>query len=91
MKDEFAKVITEGTLSPTNKSTDWNIVITKKTLLDAMRTPSPQPEEIQCGLATLYNNTFPIAEDYCEFTVNHLVMWGNTMEYKLFDTMYMAH
>jgi hypothetical protein len=32
VKDEFAKVITEGTLSPTNKPSDWNIVITKKSL-----------------------------------------------------------
>jgi hypothetical protein len=46
VKDEFAKVITEGTLSPTNKPTDWNVVITKKTLLEAMRTPSPPPEKI---------------------------------------------
>jgi hypothetical protein len=46
VKDEFAEVITEGTLSPTSKSTDWNVVITKKALLKAMRTPSPPPKEI---------------------------------------------
>jgi hypothetical protein len=46
IKDEFAEVITEGTLSPTNKPTDLNIVITKKVLLEAMRTPSPPPKEI---------------------------------------------
>jgi hypothetical protein len=46
IKDKFAEVITEGTLSPTNKPTDWNVVITKKALLEAMRTPSPPPEEI---------------------------------------------
>jgi hypothetical protein len=46
VKDEFTKVITEGTLSPTNKPTNWNVVITKKTLLEAMRTPSPPPEKI---------------------------------------------
>jgi hypothetical protein len=46
VKDEFAEVITEGTLSPTNKPTDWNIVITKKALLETMRTPSPPSEEI---------------------------------------------
>jgi hypothetical protein len=46
IKDEFAKVITEGTLSPTSKTTDWNVVITEKVLLEAMRTPSPPPEEI---------------------------------------------
>jgi hypothetical protein len=46
VKDEFAKVITEGTLSSTNKPTDWNIVITEKALLKAMRTPSPPPKEI---------------------------------------------
>jgi hypothetical protein len=46
VKDEFAEVITEGTLSPTNKPTNWNVVITKKALLEAMRTPSPPPEEI---------------------------------------------
>jgi hypothetical protein len=46
VKDEFAEVITEGTLSPTNKSADWNVVITEKALLEAMKTPSPPPEEI---------------------------------------------
>jgi hypothetical protein len=46
VKDEFAKVITEETLSPTNKPTDWNVVITKKALLKAMKTLSPPPEEI---------------------------------------------
>jgi hypothetical protein len=46
VKDEFAKVITEGTLSPTNKPTDWNVVITEKALLEAMRTSSPPSKEI---------------------------------------------
>jgi hypothetical protein len=46
VKDKFAKVITEGTLSPTNKPTNWSVVITEKALLEAMRTPSPPPEEI---------------------------------------------
>jgi hypothetical protein len=46
VKDKFAEVITEGTLSPTNKPTDWNVVIIKKALLEAMRTPSPPPEKI---------------------------------------------
>jgi hypothetical protein len=46
VKDVFAEVITECTLSPTNKPTDWNIVITEKALLEAMRTPSPLSEEI---------------------------------------------
>jgi hypothetical protein len=91
VKDEFAEIITEGTLSPTNKPTDWNVVITEKVLLKAMRTPSPPPEEIRHGLATLYDNTFPTAKEYCEFTVNRLMMWGNTLDYKLFDTLYMTH
>jgi hypothetical protein len=56
-----------------------------------MRTPSPPPEEIRHCLATLYNNTFPTAEEYCEFTVNCLIIWGNTLDYKLFDTLYMTH
>jgi hypothetical protein len=46
MKDKFAKVITKGTLSPIKKPSDWNIVITEKALLDAMKMPSPPPEEI---------------------------------------------
>jgi hypothetical protein len=46
IKDKFAEVITEGTLSPTNKPTDWDVVITEKALLEAMRTPSPPPKEI---------------------------------------------
>jgi hypothetical protein len=91
IKDKFAKVITEGTLSPTNKFTDWNVVITEKALLKAMRTLSPPPEEIRHGLATLYDNTFPTHKEYREFTVNCLTMWGNTLDYKLFDTLYMTH
>jgi hypothetical protein len=30
VKDEFTKVLTEGTLSPSAKPTDWDVVITKK-------------------------------------------------------------
>jgi hypothetical protein len=45
IKDEFNEVLTEGTLSPSTKLTDWNIVITEKALLDAMKTPSPLPEQ----------------------------------------------
>jgi hypothetical protein len=72
VKDEFVEVITERTLSPTNKPTDWNVVITEKALLEleAMKTPSPSPKEIQHGLAMLYDNTFPTAKEYCEFTVS---------------------
>jgi hypothetical protein len=46
IKDKFTEVITEGTLSLTNKPTDWNVVITEKALLKAMKTPSPPSEEI---------------------------------------------
>jgi hypothetical protein len=63
----------------------------KKTLLEATRTPSPPPEETQHGLATLYDNTFPTHEEYHEFAVNRLAMWGNTLDYKLFDTLYLTH
>jgi hypothetical protein len=42
-------------------------------------------------LATLYDTKFSTAEDYREFTVNCLALWGNTWEYRLFNTMYMAH
>jgi hypothetical protein len=45
IKDEFNEVLTKGTLSPSTKLTDWSIVITGKALLDAMRTPSPLPEQ----------------------------------------------
>jgi hypothetical protein len=91
IKDEFTEVLTEGTLSPTTKPTNWNVIITKKVLLEATRTPSSLPEEIQHGSATLYDNTFPTHEEYCEFTVNCLTMWGNTLDYKLFDTLYLTH
>jgi hypothetical protein len=47
VKDKFAEVLTEGTLSPATKPADWNVLITKKALLDAMRTPSPPPEQTQ--------------------------------------------
>jgi hypothetical protein len=46
LKDKFTEVITEKTLSPTSKPTDWNVIITEKALLRAMRTPSPPPKEI---------------------------------------------
>jgi hypothetical protein len=91
VKDEFIKVLTEGTLFPTTKPADWNVVITEKTLLDAMKTLSPPPEKIRWGLATLYDTTFPALEEYCKFTVNCLILWGNTMEYKLFNTLYVNH
>jgi hypothetical protein len=57
VKDEFTEVLTEESLSSSTKPTDWNVVITEKSLLDAMKTPSP-PKKIRHGLATLYNNTF---------------------------------
>jgi hypothetical protein len=91
IKDEFAEVLTEGTLSLAAKPADWNVIITEKALLEAARTPSPPSEETQHGLATLYDNTFPTHEEYCEFAVNHLAMWGNTLDYKLFDTLYLTH
>jgi hypothetical protein len=91
IKDEFAEVLTEGTLSPATKPADLNVIITKKALLEAEKTPSPPPEKIRHSLATLYDNTFSTHEDYCEFTVNRLVMWGNTLDYKLFDTLYLTH
>jgi hypothetical protein len=91
VKDEFTEVITEGTLSPTAKPNDWNIVITEKTLLDAMKTPSPPPEQVRHGLASLYDNIFPTHEEYREFAANRLAQWGNTLDYKLFDTLYLTH
>jgi hypothetical protein len=72
VKDKFAEVLTEGTLSLTTKLTDWNIIITKKTLLEAAKTPSPPPEEVRHGLASLYDNTFPTHEEYREFAASHL-------------------
>jgi hypothetical protein len=51
VKDEFAEVLTEGTLSPTTKPANWNIIITKKALLEATKMPSPSPEEIRHGLS----------------------------------------
>jgi hypothetical protein len=91
VKDEFAEVMTEGTLSPTTKPADWNVVITEKALLETTKTPSPPPEQVRHGLASLYDNTFPIHEEYREFAANHLAKWGNTLDYKLFDTLYLTH
>jgi hypothetical protein len=45
VKDKFTEVLTEGTLSPTTKPTDWNVIITEKMLLEDTRTPSPPPPE----------------------------------------------
>jgi hypothetical protein len=91
IKDEFAEVVTEGTLSPTTKPADWNVVITEKALLETTKTPSPPPEQIRHGLASLYDNIFSIHEEYREFAANHLEKWGNTLDYKLFDTLYLTH
>jgi hypothetical protein len=91
VKDEFAEVLTEGTLSPTTKSADWNVTITEKALLETAKMPSPLPEEIRRGLATQYDNTFPTHEEYREFAANCLAKWGNTLDYKLFDTLYLPH
>jgi hypothetical protein len=46
IKDEFAKVVTEGTLSPTAKPADWNVIITEKALLETTKMPSPPPEQV---------------------------------------------
>jgi hypothetical protein len=46
VKDEFAEVLTKGTLSPTTKPTNWNVIITKEAVLETQRTPSPSSEEI---------------------------------------------
>jgi hypothetical protein len=72
IKDEFAEVLTKGTLSLTTKPTDWNVIITGKALLETAKTPSLPPEEIWHGLAIQYNNTFPTHEEYCEFAANCL-------------------
>jgi hypothetical protein len=92
VKDKFAEVITKRTLFPTNKPTEWNMVITEKAILNAMKTPFPPPaKEIRCGFATLYNTVFPTSGDYQEFTANQLTPWGNTLNYKHFNVMYMSH
>jgi hypothetical protein len=46
VKDEFAEVLTKGTLSPTTKPADWNVIITEKALLETAKTPSPPPEQV---------------------------------------------
>jgi hypothetical protein len=46
IKDEFAEVLTKGTLSPTTKPADWNVIITEKALLETAKTRSPPPEEV---------------------------------------------
>jgi hypothetical protein len=91
VKDEFAEVLTAESLFPATKPANWNVIITEKALLEAAKMPSPPPEEIRHGLATLYNNTFPTHEEYREFAVNCLTMWGNTLDYKLFNTLYLTH
>jgi hypothetical protein len=91
IKDKFAEVLTEGTLSPTTKPTDWNVIITEKALLKTVKMPSPPPEEIQHGLAIQYDNIFPTHKEYREFAANRLTKWGNTLDYKLFDTLYLTH
>jgi hypothetical protein len=91
VKDEFAEVLTEESLSSAAKPTDWNVVITEKALLEPTKTPSPPPEQVQHGLASLYDNTFPTHEEYREFAANRLAQWGNTLDYKLFDTLYLTH
>jgi hypothetical protein len=72
VKDEFAEVLTEGTLSPTTKPADWNVIITEKALLETAKTPSPPPEQVQHGLASQYDNIFPTHKEYREFAANRL-------------------
>jgi hypothetical protein len=91
VKDEFAEVLTEGTLSPTTKPADWNVIITEKALLETAKTPSPPSEEVRRGSASLYDNTVPTHGEYREFAANCLAKWGNTLNYKLFDTLYLTH
>jgi hypothetical protein len=63
-------------LLPPSQTTGTSLLL-KKALLDAMKTPSPLPEQTRRGLVILYDNTFPSLKDYREYTVNCLVMWGN--------------
>jgi hypothetical protein len=53
VKDGFAEVLTKGTLFPTTKPTDWNVIIIKKALLKTARTPSNIVNSLstasQCG------------------------------------------
>jgi hypothetical protein len=46
VKDEFTEVLTEGTLSPSTKPADWNVVITEKALLDAMKLHPRYPKKL---------------------------------------------
>jgi hypothetical protein len=55
------------------------------------KTPSPPPEQVQHGLASQYDNIFPTHKEYREFAANRLTKWGNTLDYKLFDTLYLTH
>jgi hypothetical protein len=91
IKDEFAEVLTEGTLSPITKPANWNVIITEKTLLEVAKMPSPPPKEVRRGLAIQYDNTFPTHEEYREFAANCFAKWGNTLDYKLFNTLYLTH
>jgi hypothetical protein len=74
---------------PPNQMTGTSLL--PKRLLDAMKTPSPPPEQVRHGLANLYDNIFSTHEEYREFAANHLAQWGNTLDYKLFDTLYLTH
>jgi hypothetical protein len=46
VKDKFAEVLTEESLSSSAKPTDWNIVITEKALLEPTKTPFPPPKQV---------------------------------------------
>jgi hypothetical protein len=69
VKDEFTKVLTKGTLSPSTKPTNWNVVITEKSLLEAMKALSPPPEETQNRL------TVTISFLLCLYTL-HLLFFS---------------
>jgi hypothetical protein len=43
IKDEFAEVLTEGTLSPNAKPADWNVIITEKNLIRSYKDTFPSP------------------------------------------------
>jgi hypothetical protein len=60
VKDEFTKVLTEGTISPSTKPTDWNVVITEKSLLEAMKALSPFSKKTRNGLLHYTIPPFPL-------------------------------
>ena len=87
IKTELTDVLTDTDLLSNISRTpeEFATVITDSSLLGSP--PLTTPEDI----VETYDNTFPTPDSYKNFVDIELAPWRNTMELKLFDTLYLHH